>query len=58
MHHPYVILLDLNMPRMGGIEVLRELRQDREFKKSDVFIMTTSSAEEDRIRAYHLGVAG
>lgn len=56
--HPYVILLDLNMPRMGGIEFLRELRKDLEFKKSDVFVMTTSSAEEDRIQAYDLGVSG
>jgi CheY-like chemotaxis protein len=55
---PYVILLDLNMPRMGGIEFLRELRQDGDLKKSIVFIMTTSSAEEEKVEAYNLGVAG
>jgi CheY-like chemotaxis protein len=55
---PYLILLDLNMPRMDGIELLKELRQDDELKKSIVFIMTTSEAEEDKVKAYNLGVAG
>jgi CheY-like chemotaxis protein len=55
---PFLILLDLNMPRMDGIEFLRELRTDGELKKSIVFIMTTSDANEDKVRAYNLGVAG
>jgi CheY-like chemotaxis protein len=55
---PFVILLDLNMPRMGGIEFLQELRKDEELKKSVVFIMTTSGAEEDKVKSYNLGVAG
>jgi CheY-like chemotaxis protein len=55
---PYLILLDLNMPRMDGIEFLKELRKDEELKKSIVFIMTTSDADEDKAKAYDLGVAG
>ena len=45
---PYLILLDLNMPRMGGVEFLKELREDDDLKRSIVFIMTTSAAEEDK----------
>ena len=55
---PYVILLDLNMPRMGGVEFLEELRQDQDLKKSIVFILTTSGADEDKVKSYNLGVAG
>ena len=55
---PYLILLDLNMPRMGGIEFLNELRKDEDLKKSIVFVMTTSDADEDKVKAYNLGVAG
>jgi CheY-like chemotaxis protein len=55
---PYLILLDLNMPRMGGVEFLQELRRDEELKKSIVFIMTTSGADKDKVNAYNLGVAG
>jgi CheY-like chemotaxis protein len=56
--HPLVILLDLNMPRMGGLEFLDELRKDAELHRSIVFVMTTSAAEEDRVRAYDRNVAG
>src|ERR1700677_4095807 len=55
---PFLILLDLNMPRMDGIEFLKELRKDEELKKSIVFVMTTSGADEDKVKAYNLGVAG
>jgi CheY-like chemotaxis protein len=55
---PYLILLDLNMPRMGGLEFLKELRKDDDLKKSIVFIMTTSGADKDKINAYNLGAAG
>jgi DNA-binding NarL/FixJ family response regulator len=55
---PFIVLLDLNMPRMGGIEFLQELRGDEELKKSVVFVMTSSNAEEDTVEAYNLGVAG
>jgi CheY-like chemotaxis protein len=55
---PYVILLDLNMPRMGGAEFLKELRQDDDLRRSVVFVMTTSGADKDKVAAYDLGVAG
>jgi CheY-like chemotaxis protein len=55
---PFIVLLDLNMPRMDGIEFLREVRKDEDLKKSIVFIMTTSNADEDKVAAYNLGVAG
>ena len=55
---PFLVLLDLNMPRMDGIEFLKELRKDEELKKTIVFIMTTSDADEDKVKAYNLGVAG
>jgi CheY-like chemotaxis protein len=55
---PFIVFLDLNMPRMGGLEFLDELRGDPELQRSIVFVMTTSAAEEDRIRAYDKCIAG
>jgi diguanylate cyclase (GGDEF)-like protein len=58
LSRPYVVLLDLNMPRMNGIEFLEELRADQRLRDSVVFVLTTSAAEEDRAAAYHKNVAG
>jgi CheY-like chemotaxis protein len=58
VNHPFLVLLDLNMPRMGGIEFLEELRRDPILQRTLVFVMTTSSAAEDRARAYAKNVAG
>jgi CheY-like chemotaxis protein len=55
---PYIILLDLNMPRMNGLEFLRELRLDAALKGTVVFVLTTSGAEADRARAYDQNIAG
>jgi DNA-binding NarL/FixJ family response regulator len=46
------------MARMGGIELLHEARQDEELKKSVVFVLSTSNADEVKAKAYNLGVAG
>jgi len=58
LQSPFIILLDLNMPRMGGIEFLENLRADPDLCRSVVFVMTTSAAEDDRARAYSKNVAG
>lgn len=55
---PKIILLDINMPRMGGIEFLTELRKDEKLKSLSVFVMTTSNEDKDKIAAYNLNVAG
>ena len=53
-----LVLLDLNMPRMNGIEFLRELRSDSELHALPVVVLTTSDAEKDKIEAFNLNVAG
>jgi CheY-like chemotaxis protein len=51
---PDVVLLDLNLPRKNGREVLAEMKQDPLLKTIPVVVLTTSSAEEDVLRAYSL----
>jgi CheY-like chemotaxis protein len=53
-----LILLDLNMPKMNGIEFLRELRSDPALRSLPVVVLTTSRDERDRVEAYDLNVAG
>ena len=53
-----IVLLDLNMPRMNGIEFLRELRRDAELRSTTVVVLTTSNDERDKVDAYDLNVAG
>jgi len=55
---PYIVLLDLNMPRMNGFDFLDELRRDEKLKDSIVFVLTTSKADVDRARSYEKNVAG
>lgn len=55
---PRIILLDINMPKMNGLEFLRELRSDPELNSISVFVMTTSNDDQDKIEAYRLNVAG
>ena len=53
-----LILLDLNMPKMGGIEFLKELRADPELRATTVVVLTTSDEDRDKVKAYDLNVAG
>ena len=53
-----LILLDLNMPQMNGIEFLRELRKDPALQAITVVVLTTSNEDRDRVEAFQLNVAG
>lgn len=53
-----LILLDLNMPKMSGLEFLHVLRADPELKITPVIVLTTSDEDRDRVEAYNLNVAG
>jgi CheY-like chemotaxis protein len=53
-----VILLDLNMPKMNGLEFLQIIRQDQRFRFLPVIILTTSNQQQDLEAAYNLNVAG
>jgi CheY-like chemotaxis protein len=55
---PYIILLDLNMPRMNGLEFLQALRTDPTLTHAVVFVLTTSKSDEDLVAAYRKHVAG
>jgi CheY-like chemotaxis protein len=55
---PVIVLLDLNMPRMDGFEFLHALRSDPALRDLVVFVLSTSSADADRTRAYHENIAG
>jgi CheY-like chemotaxis protein len=53
-----LILLDINMPKMNGIEFLRVLRADPELRASPVVVLTTSNDDKDRMESFELNVAG
>ncbi|AMJ66769.1 response regulator [Hymenobacter sp. PAMC 26628] len=55
---PSLVMLDINMPRMNGLELLAALRADPEFAGLNVFIMTTSDLDADRFKAQQLAVSG
>jgi len=53
---PGILLLDIKMPKMDGLAVLEHIRKDGELRHLPIIILTTSKAEEDRVRSYDLGV--
>jgi CheY-like chemotaxis protein len=55
---PYVVLLDINMPGMNGIEFLEAIRADSELRRTVVFVLTTSDDQRDMLAAYENLVAG
>ncbi len=55
---PKMILLDLNMPRKDGRQVLAEIKADPVLRRIPVIVLTTSQAEEDIVKTYDLGVSG
>jgi CheY-like chemotaxis protein len=55
---PALIVLDLNMPRMTGLEFLEALRADKKLAGSIVFVLTSSNADEDKAAAYQRHIAG
>ncbi|ULP71526.1 Response regulator rcp1 [Nodularia sphaerocarpa UHCC 0038] len=52
--HPDIVLLDLNLPRKDGREVLAEIKADQNFRRIPVVVLTTSQSEEDILKAYNL----
>lgn len=52
---PGILLLDLKMPKMDGLAVLKHIRENKEFHRLPVVILTTSREEEDRVKSYDLG---
>ena len=58
LQRPYMIVLDINLPRMNGIELLQKIRSDERFRDSIVFVLTTSDDEQDKFEAFNLNVAG
>ena len=55
---PCIILLDLNMPIMNGIEFLRVVKHDALLKRTPVVVLTTSEEQQDKVNSFDLGVAG
>lgn len=55
---PRLLLVDLNMPRMDGIELLKQIRGDKNLNRTVAFVLTTSKNEEDKLKAYDLNIAG
>ena len=58
LERPFLVFLDLNLPRMDGFQVLKTIREDEALKDTVVFVLTTSTREEDRVRAYGHNVSG
>ena len=55
---PCIILLDLNMPIMNGIEFLQAVKDDEQLRRVPVVVLTTSDEQQDKLNSFNLGVAG
>ncbi len=55
---PCILLIDLNMPRMNGLELVQAIRADEELRRSIIFVLSTSKRDEDKMAAYDLNIAG
>lgn len=55
---PYIVLMDLNMPRMNGVDCMKEIRADKNLKRTVIFALSTSNDEKDKLKAYDCNVAG
>jgi DNA-binding response OmpR family regulator len=55
---PCIILLDLNMPIMNGIEFLQVVKRDDYLKRIPVVVLTTSEEQQDKVNSFNMGVAG
>lgn len=53
-----ILLVDINMPRMNGIELINAIRENENLKKLIVFVLTTSKSDEDIAKAYEKNIAG
>ena len=58
MPSPNILIVDLNMPRMNGLQLVQAIRADEEIRQAIVFVLTTSKREEDKMAVYNLNVAG
>ncbi|PHV07094.1 response regulator [Rugamonas sp. DEMB1] len=58
VERPCIILLDLNMPIMNGIEFLHLVKADPELRRIPVIVLTTSEEQQDKVNSFNLGVAG
>jgi len=58
LNKPFLVLLDLNMPRMNGFEFLEKIRSEPQLKSMVIFVLTTSNADSDLNRAYNENIAG
>ncbi|ODT86208.1 MAG: two-component system response regulator [Nitrosomonadales bacterium SCN 54-20] len=55
---PCIMLLDLNMPIMNGIELLKVVKNDQQLKRIPVVVLTTSEEQQDKVNSFDLGIAG
>jgi CheY-like chemotaxis protein len=58
LRRPHLLLVDINMPRMDGLSLIKALRADAKLKSTIAFMLTTSKHDEDKETAYGLNVAG